>query len=189
MCLTNWQHPPETTQEIKPEQAQNSTKDVDKQIPQTQIEEINSTNDKLCNAQGIEEIPWQQSEVPLPLEAPETYKEAARMLGLFKPTTTDTSEPKEWHKKGIEAPIKGTSNTLATPERQPKPLPGLEYIEDLTDEDPTPEPEHMIVENHGIKQGQEAQNSMLRLSQNRDKLTQRGVKHDLSDPQLKRTST
>jgi len=45
-----------------------------------------------------------------------------------------------------------------------------------------PEPECMIVENHGLKPGQEAQNDMLKLSQTRNKPTQRGVKHDLSDP-------
>jgi len=68
------------------------------------------------------------------------------------------------------------------PECRPKPLPGLEYLEDLEDEDPIVETERMIVENHGIKQGQEAQNSMLRLSQTRNKPAQRIVKHNLSDP-------
>jgi len=114
-------------------------------------------------------------QVPLPLEVPETYKDAARMLGLFKPTTADMSKPKEQHKKGINALINGTSNVLTTPECLPKLPPGLECLEDLEDEDPTTEPKHLIVENHGLKQGQEAQNSMLTL-------TQRGSKHNLSDP-------
>jgi len=178
VCLTNRQLPPETTQEIEPEHTQSKTRYVDKQILQTQIEELCAINNKLCEAQGIEEIPWWQSKakpVPLPLEVSETYKEAARMLGLFKSTVANMAEPKEWHKKGIKAPIKGTKNALAMPECQPKLLPGLEYLEDLEDEDPTEEPGHMIVENHDLKQGQKAQNNTLRL-------TQRGVKHNLSDP-------
>jgi len=149
------------------------------------MEEVTSTDDQLCKAQGIEEIPWQQNEaeqVPLPLEVPEIYKDATRRLGLFEPTTKDTAEPKEWHKKGIKAPLNGTSNALTTPEHRPKPLPGLENLEDREDKDPITETERMIVENHGIKQGQEAQNSTLRLSRNKDQPTQRGVKHDLSDP-------
>ena len=83
------------------------------------MEEVISTNDKLCKAQGIEEIPWQQSnakQVPLPLEVPETYKRTARRLGLFKPTTSKVAEPEEQHKKGIKAPINGTSNALIQPE-------------------------------------------------------------------------
>jgi len=145
---------------------------------------MNSINDRLYEAQGIEEIPWQQNnakQVPLPLEVPETYKEAARMLGLFKPTASNVAEPKERHKKGIKALTNGTSDALVKPENQPKPFPGLEYLEDLEDEDPMAETEHMIVENHGIEQGQEAQNSMFRLSQTRNRPAQRVVKHDLSD--------
>jgi len=185
LCPTNEQQPPEVAQEIEPEQTQNSTGNAGKQIPQTTMEEVTSINDQLCEVQEIKEIPWQQDkakQVPLPLEVPEIYKDAARRLGLFKPTTKDTTEPKERHKKGIKAPLNGTSNTLTTPEHRPKSLPGLEYLEDLEEEDPITETEHMIVENHGIEQGQEAQNSTLRLSQNKDKPTQRGVKHDLSDP-------
>jgi len=185
LCLTNRQQLSKTTQEIKPEHAQDNTGNTDKQIPQTQIEESNSKHDQSCEAQGIKEIPWQQSKAkqfPLPLEVPETYKEAARMLGLFKPTVLSAAEPKEQHKKGIKTMIQGTSYALTQPENRPKPLPGLEYLEDLEDEDPMTEPEPMIVEYHDVEQGQEAQNSTLRLSQTRDKPTQRGVKHDLSDP-------
>jgi len=185
LCLTDKQQLPEATQEMEPEHAQGSTRNVDKKKPQNQIEELNSMDDELCKAPGIEEIPWQQSEakqVPLPLEVPETHKSAARMLGLFKPTVSKVAKPKEQHKKGIKAPIKGTSNALATLERQSKLLPGLEYLEDLEDKDPTLESKCMIVENHGIEQGQEAQNGMLRLNQIRNKLAQRVVKHDLSDP-------
>jgi len=40
----------------------------------------------------------------------------------------------------------------------------------------------MIVENHGLKRGQEAQSDTLRLSQSSNRPVQRGVKHDLSDP-------
>ena len=123
-------------------------------MPQTTIEEVTSINDQLCEAQGIEEIPWQQSkakQVLLPLEVPEAYKSAARMLGLFRPTALDEDEPKERHKKGIKAPSNGTSNALAQPENRPKSLLGLEYLKDLDDKDPTSEPEGMIVENHGLK--------------------------------------
>jgi len=185
LCLANRQQITKATQETEPEHAQDNLGKADKQIPRTQIEEVNSINNKLCKAQGIEEIPWQQSEakqVPLPLEVPETYKSATRMLGLFKPTASDMAKPKEWHKKGIKAPINGTSNALATPEHRPKPLPGLEYLEDLDDEDPMSEPKRMIVENHDIKQRQETQNSTLRLSQIGNKPVQRVVKHNLSDP-------
>ena len=170
----------EATQETEPEHAQNSPGKVDRQIPQIQMEEANSINDKLCEAQGIEVIPWQQNEaeqVPLPLEVPETYKEAARRLGLFKPTTTSVAKLKESHKKGIKPLINGTSNALTTLECQPKPLPGLGYLEDLEDEDPTMEPERMIVENHDVKLGQEAQSTLKSVQ-----TMQRGVKHDLSDP-------
>ena len=98
LCLTDRQQPLEATQEIEPEHAQDSTRNADKQILQTQVEKVNSTNNEVCKAQGIEEIPWQQSEarqVPLPVEVPEAYKNATRMLGLFKPTAADMSEPKE----------------------------------------------------------------------------------------------
>jgi len=186
LCPTNEQQPPEVTQETEPEQTQNSTGNAGKQIPQTTMGEVTSINDQLCKVQGIEEIPWQQNkakQVPLPLEMPEIYKDATRRLGLFKPTTKDTAEPKERHKKGIKAPLNGTSNALTTPEHRPRLLPGLEYLEDLEKEDPMTETERMIVENHGIEQGQEAQNSTLKLRQNKDQPTQRGVKHDLSDPQ------
>jgi len=179
LCL-NRQQTLTTTQEIKTEHVRNNTGNADKQIPQIQKEELTSINDKLCKAQGIEEIPWRQSDtaqVPLPLEVPETYKSAARMLGLFKPTTSKVAEPMELPKKGIEAPIKGTHNTTAMLERQPKPLPGLEYLEDLEDESPIADTERMIVENHDVKQGQEAQR-MLETVQ----AVQRGVKHDLLDP-------
>jgi len=76
----------------------------------------NATHDTRGKAQGIEEIPCPQSEakqVPLPLEVPEAYKNAARMLELFKPTVSKVAEPKERHKKGIQAPIHGTSNASA----------------------------------------------------------------------------
>jgi len=118
LCCTDKQQSPKTTQQIEPAQAQDSTGNADKQIPQNQMEESNSTNNKLCEAQGIEGIPRQQNnaeQVPLPLEVPETYKKAAKMLGLFKPTTSNMAKPKEQHKKGIETPQKGTSNTLTTP--------------------------------------------------------------------------
>jgi len=104
------------------------------------------------------------------------------MLGLFKPTVSKVTEPKEQHKKGIQVPTKGTSNALTQPESQPKPLPGLRYLENLGDENLTTEPERMIVEDHGLKQGQEAQSNMLKLSQSSNRLVQRGVKHGLSDP-------
>ena len=158
---------------------------MDKQKPRTLTEESNSENNELCKAQGIEEIPWQQSkakQVPLPLEVPETYKSATRMLGLFKPTALEEDKSVEQHKKGIKASSNGTNKALTQPKSRPKPLPGLEDLEDLENEDPTTEPESMIVENHGIERGQEAQNSTLRLNQSSNKPTQRGVKHDLSDP-------
>ena len=146
---------------------------------------MNSINDKVGEAQGIEEIPWLQSkakQVLLPLEVPEADKSAARMLGLFKPTISKVAEPKERHKKGIQAPINGTTNASAMSKHRPKPLPELEYLEDLDDKDSISEPECMIVENHGSEQGQEAQNDTLRLSQTRNKPAQRVVKHNLSDP-------
>jgi len=180
LCLTNRQQPHETTQEIEPEHAQNLEQKVDKQISQTQTKGSNSENDELCEAQGIEEIPWRQDytkQVPLHLEVPKTYKEATKVLGLFKPTTSNTAEPTERHKKGIKVPISGTSNVLTQPESQPKPLPGLEYLEDQEDKDPMAESECMIVENHGIKWGQEAQGTLESVQ-----TAQRGVKHDLSDP-------
>jgi len=160
ICASITQPPPESTQETEPEHIQGSTGNTDKQILQTQSIEKHSINDKLCEAQGIEEIPWRQSntkQVPLPLEVPEAYKDAARMLGLFKPTTLRVAELKVQHKKGVKAPTSGTSDALTPLENQPSPLPGLEYLEDLEDKDPIPESEHMIVENHGIKQGQKAQ--------------------------------
>jgi len=95
---------------------------------------------------------------------------------------SNAAEPTERHKKGIKTSTSGTSNTLATSECQPKPLPGLEYLEDLDDKDPMVKPECMIVENHGIEQGQKVQTDTLRLRQSTNKPTQRGVKHDLSDP-------
>jgi len=58
LCLTNRQRPLETTQEIEPEHTQNNPGNMGKQIPQTQTEELNLENDDLCEAQGIEEIPW-----------------------------------------------------------------------------------------------------------------------------------
>jgi len=176
---------PETTQEIEPEHAQNNPGNVGKQIPQAQTEEPSSENDNVCKAQGIEEIPQLLSkakQVPLPLEVPEVYKDTARMLGLFKPTVSKAVEPKERHKKGIQVPTKGTNNALTQPKSQPKPAPGLVYLEDLEDEDPMTESEHMIVENHGVKQGQEEQNDMLKLNQSSNRLVQKGVKHGLSDP-------
>ena len=188
LCASNTQLPPEAIKETEPEYAWGNTGNADKQIPQTQDEEVNSMNNKLCKAQGIEEIPWQQSkarQVPLPLEVPETYKSAARMLGLFKPTVSKAAELREQYKKGIKASINGTSNALTQPANQLKPLPGLEYLEgteDLEDEDPIAETKCMIVENHGIEQGQEAQNDTLRLSQTRNKPAQRVVKYNLSDP-------
>jgi len=185
LCLTNKQPSPETTQEIEPEHAQDSSGKVDKQKPQTQTKEPIAINDQLCEARGIEEIPWQQSkakQVPLPLEVPETYQEAARWLGLFKPTVAKVAEPKERYKKGIQVPTKGTSNASTQPESQPKPLSGLEYLEDLEAEDPITETERMIVENHGLKRGQEAQSNMTRLNQSSNRPVQRGVKHGLSDP-------
>jgi len=187
LCL-NRQQTPTTIQETKPEYVRDDTGNVDKQIPQTQNEETNSTDDEWCKTQGIEEIPWQQGnakQVPLPLEVPETYKEAARRLGLFKPTAVNMAKPKESHKKGINTPINGTSKVLATTEHRSRPLSGLEYLEDLEDEDPTAEPEGMIVENHDITLGQEAQRMPETVQ-----TTQEGakhdhpscMKHDLSDP-------
>jgi len=108
---------------------------------------------------------------------PETYKETARKLGLFKPTISNVAKTTERHKKGIKAPFSGTSNALATPERRPKLLPGPEYLEDPENNDPMAEPKRMIVENHDIKQGQEAQKTCKTVQ-----TAQRGVKHDLSDP-------
>jgi len=181
LCTSNAQSLPEA----KPERTLNLELNMDEQKLRTSIKELDPINNELHETQGIEEIPWQQSnveQVPLPLEVPETYKETARRLGLFKPTTASMAKPKESHKKGIKTPINGTSNALATTECQLKPLPGLEYREDLEDEDPTTEPNDMIVENHGIEQGQEVQTGMLRLNQSTNKPTQRGVKHDLSDP-------
>ena len=122
LCLANRQQPPKATQEIEPKHAQNlehNTQNADKQIPQTQIEELNSMDNKLCKVQGIEEIPWQQSQtkqVLLPLKVPETYRSATRMLGLFKQTTSSVTKPKHQHKKGIKAPTKGTSNAWTQPE-------------------------------------------------------------------------
>jgi len=180
--LTNGQQPPGITQEIEPEQTRNNAGNADKQILRSQIEEPNSINNGLCKAQGIEEIPERQNEakqVPLPLEVPKTNEDAARMLGLFKPTIKDATEPKERHKKGIKVLTNGINNASTPQENRPKLLPELEYLEDLEDEDLISEPEGMIVENHGLKRGQEAQRD-TKDTQNR--LVQRGAKHGLSDP-------
>jgi len=115
LCLTDRQQLLKATQEMEPERVQSGTRNADKQIPQNQVEEVNSINDELCKALGIEEIPWQQSksrQAQLPLEVPETYKNAARRLGLFRPTALKAAEPKELHKKGIKAPTKGISDAL-----------------------------------------------------------------------------
>jgi len=179
LCASNAQSLPEVTQEIKPE-CTNLEPNADKQTPQTSKTGLNPIEHELCTAQGIKEIPWQQcnaEQVPLPLEVSKACKEAARMLGLFKPTMSNAAEPTERHKKGIKTSTSGTSNALAVSECQPKLLSGQKDLEDLENEDPITETERMIVENHGVKQGQEAQKTLESVQ-----TAQKGVKHDLSDP-------
>ena len=181
------QRPLEWTQETAPELLQNpeySTDNTDKML-QNWTKKVDPINHKLCNTQGIEEIPWWQGEakqVPLPLEVPETYKSTARMLGLFKQTTLNAAKPKNWHKKGIKVPANGMNYALTPPGNPPSPLPGLEYLEGLEDKDPIMEPKCIIVENHDIEWWQEAQKDMLELNQARNRPVQRDVKHGLSDP-------
>ena len=63
-----------------------------------------------------------------------------------------------------------------------KPLPGLEYLEQLKEEEPTQSLDSMIVENHGSKEGLKAQKKAENAQKPWNRLVQREVKHGLSDP-------
>ena len=109
---------------------------MDKQIPLTKIKESNPAQDELCNAQGIEEI-LQQVDMPkttqVPWDLSENYRDAAKLLALLKQAVI---QAEEHHKKGIKASAYNQDNTLTPNKGLLKPLPGLEYLEQLDKEEP-----------------------------------------------------
>ena len=109
---------------------------MDRQIPLTKIKESNPTQDKLCNAQGIEEI-LQQSDMPQTTQwswnLSENYRDAAKLLASLKQAVVKAEGQ---HKKGIKASVDDQDKILTPDKGLLKPIPGLEYLEQLDKEEP-----------------------------------------------------
>ena len=137
--------PLEQFQDTKLESNKENMQKADKQTPLTKTKEANPTQDKLCDAQGIEEIP-QLADRPKPTGLPqnmaENCKNTIKLLALLKKAVVKAEEQ---HKKGIKVSAHDQNKTLMPNKGRLKPLPGLEYLEQLDEKEPMRSLDNMIV--------------------------------------------